>query len=122
MKAVGSYHDLIATYEFKVAFTASYVVWKQTFATSNQTNDISFKIDDGDWYMWRPPHKGSHALWTEYYYQVQWKFLCLMGHFCDTDRKISIVYNNSCFDKGCSKKVHVNAYAAMPKGSLGNTQ
>ena len=71
VKAVGSYHDLIATYEFKVAFTASYVVWKQTFATSNKTNDVSFRIDEGDWVVWRPPHKGSHALWTQYYFQVQ---------------------------------------------------
>jgi len=71
VKAVGSYHDLIAIYEFKVAFTASYVVWKQTFATSNKTNDVSFRIDEGDWVVWRPPHKGSHALWTQYYFQVQ---------------------------------------------------
>ena len=78
VKAIGSHKDWIATYEFKVAFTASHVVWKHTFATSNETNDVSFRIDDGDWYMWRPPHKGSHALWTEYYFQVQ-PILCLIG-------------------------------------------
>ena len=72
MKAIGSYHDLVAIYEFKVVFKASYVVWKETFATTNQTNDISFRIDEGDWYRWPPPFKGSHALWTEYYFQVQW--------------------------------------------------
>lgn len=71
VKAVGSFHDLIAIYEFKVAFTASYVVWKQTFATTNNTNDVSFRIDEGDWYLWRPPQKSSHALWTQYYFQVQ---------------------------------------------------
>lgn len=69
VKAVGSLHDLIAIYKFKVEFTASYVVWKRTFAISNQTNDISFRVDEGDWYRWRPPHKVSHALWTEYYLQ-----------------------------------------------------
>ena len=77
MKAVGSLHDLIAIYKFKVEFTASYVVWKRTFAISNQTNDISFRVDEGDWYRWRPPHKVSHALWTEYYLQVQLSFLFL---------------------------------------------
>ena len=70
MKANGSLHDLIARYEFKVSFLADFVVWKQMFATSNKTNDISFRIDEGDWVHWIPPQKASHALWTQYYHQV----------------------------------------------------
>lgn len=70
MRATGLYHELIAIYEFKVAYTASYVIWKQTFAMTNQTNDVSFRVDEGDWLVWRTPHKGSHALWTQFYYQV----------------------------------------------------
>ena len=77
VKAVGSQkYDLIAVYRFKVAFAASYVLWKHTFVTSNLTNDVSFRIDEGDWYRWRPPQKGSHGLWTEYYYQVQFSGFC----------------------------------------------
>ena len=70
VKANGSLHDLIASYEFKVSFLADFVVWKQMFATSNKTNDIQFKIDEGDWMLWIPPQKASHALWTQYYHQV----------------------------------------------------
>ena len=70
VKADGSLHDLIASYEFKVSFLADFVVWKQMFSTSNKTNDIKFKIDEGDWMLWIPPQKVSHALWTQYYHQV----------------------------------------------------
>ena len=68
--AGGTKHELIAIYEFEVMFAADYVVWKQTFAKTNTTNDISFRIDDGDWLNWQLPYKVSHALWTQYYFQV----------------------------------------------------
>jgi len=70
VRAVGLHQQLIAVYEFEVVFTASYAIWIHFFATTNQTNDISFKVDEGDWNVWRPPHKGSHALWTQFFYQV----------------------------------------------------
>ena len=70
VRATGSQYDLIATYEFKVLSMASYVVWKQTFATTNTTNDVSFRVDEGDWYVWRLPYKGSSSLWTQFYTQV----------------------------------------------------
>ena len=76
VKAIGSKYDLIADYRFKVAFEAIYVLWKLTFATSNLTNDVSFRIDQGDWYRWRPPQKVSHGLWTQYYLQVQFSGFC----------------------------------------------
>ena len=77
VKAVGSEYDIIAAYRFKVAFEAFYVLWKHTFATSNLTNDVSFRIDQGDWYRWHPPQKVSHGLWTEYFLQVQFSGFCI---------------------------------------------
>ena len=70
VKAAGLKHELIAVYEFEVVLRASYAIWMHFFATTNQTNDISFKVGEGDWYLWRPPHKGSHALWTQFFYEV----------------------------------------------------
>jgi len=70
VKAAGLPQELIAVYEFEVLFTASYAIWMHFFATTNKTNDISFKVGEGDWNVWRTPHKGSHALWTQFYFQV----------------------------------------------------
>ena len=70
VRAAGLHQELIAVYEFEVLFTASYAIWMHFFATTNQTNDISFKVGEGDWNVWVPPHKGSHALWTQFYNQV----------------------------------------------------
>ena len=70
VRATGSHLDLIAVYEFEVQYTGSYVIWKQAFATKNDTNDVSLRVDEGDWLVWPLPHKSSHALWTQYYLQV----------------------------------------------------
>lgn len=79
VRAAGSKQELIAVYEFKLLFKASYAIWMHFFATTNQTNDISFKVGEGDWNLWRPPHKGSHALWTQYFYEVYF-YLCEPFH------------------------------------------
>ena len=71
VKATGSRGDVIASYDFNVRFPAEYVVWKETFSTNNFDNDISFRVDQGDWYPWHTPSKTSHSLWTQYYFQVR---------------------------------------------------
>lgn len=82
VRAAGLHHELIAVYEFEVVFTASYAIWMHFFATTNQTNDISFKVGEGDWNVWQPPHKSSHALWTQFFYQVYFLFIYVSPFIC----------------------------------------
>ena len=78
VRAIGAKHDLIAIYEFELLFMASYVVWKETFSMTNKTNDVSFRVDEGEWYLWHLPYKGSSSLWTQYYLQVCQLFLIML--------------------------------------------